>query len=96
MAGGQHQGDEPEKVESFEDVNRKLSFWSRLLWGDRREKSVFEASHAGRIENLEAKEVQREKDAAANKARVNLVLTWVLAPAFGALGLWLATRLLGG
>lgn len=88
--------EEPQKVETIQQADKKFSIWDIRLFGDRRSKELHAQSHEGRIEKLESEDEQRDKLAKGIKDRLNQVLTWVLAAFLGGFGLWLFNRLVMG
>ena len=83
---------EPQKVETIDDADKKFQSWDSRIFGDRRDEELHKQSVVGKIE-----EVRNEVHFVSElKKKANQVLTWVLAAAFGALGLWLFNRLMMG
>ncbi len=84
--------DEPQKIESVADADKKFQIWDVRIFGDRRDEELHKQSLIGQIETL--KEVIQF--VTNIRAKFNQALTWVLAAGFGALGLWLFNRLTMG
>ena len=76
--------DEPLKVETIEQADAKFQAWDTRIFGDRRNEELHAQSIAGQLETVK-RTVQIVTDF---RAKFNQALTWVLAAAFGALGLW--------